>query len=237
MAGDWIKVESVTPDKPEVHQIASMLGLDPDAVVGKLIRLWIWADQQTITGNADRVTLSLLDRIANARGFGEAMQFAGWLTIIDTGLVFPNFDRHNGKTAKIRALTKKRVDSFRNAPSVTVALPEKRREEINTPLPPKGGESGRFQEFWNAYPKGTNRQQALREWERLSLDDAEVASILRILACQVANDPQWQREGGRYIPNAAKWLQDRQWEKTTASNGKTAAQIAADSKRKASNGR
>ena len=40
MAGDWIKIEENTPDKPEVHKMASILGIDPDAVVGKLVRVW-----------------------------------------------------------------------------------------------------------------------------------------------------------------------------------------------------
>ena len=34
MAGDWIKFETVTPDKPEVYELAGLLNLDPDAVVG-----------------------------------------------------------------------------------------------------------------------------------------------------------------------------------------------------------
>jgi len=33
MAGDWIKFETTTPDKQEVHDIAATLNLDPDAVV------------------------------------------------------------------------------------------------------------------------------------------------------------------------------------------------------------
>ena len=43
MAGDWIKVEDCLPDKPEVVGIADYMGIDQDAVVGKLIRLWAWA--------------------------------------------------------------------------------------------------------------------------------------------------------------------------------------------------
>lgn len=42
----------ITPDKPEVFQLSEILNLDPDAVLGKLVRLWAWADQQTIDGNA-----------------------------------------------------------------------------------------------------------------------------------------------------------------------------------------
>jgi hypothetical protein len=40
MAGDWIKIEISTPDKPEVAIIAECLKIDPDAVVGKLFRIW-----------------------------------------------------------------------------------------------------------------------------------------------------------------------------------------------------
>jgi hypothetical protein len=52
MAGDWIKFDTSTPDKPEVFEMAAELGIDPDAVVGKLLRVWKWFDQQTTDGNA-----------------------------------------------------------------------------------------------------------------------------------------------------------------------------------------
>jgi len=143
MAGDWIKIQNVTPDKPEVFHVAEDLGIDPDAVVGKLVRIWIWADQQTYDGNARSVTLALLDRVAGVTGFAKAMQDCGWLVPAGDGkrgFIFPHFERHNGKSAKRRALTSIRVQVSRNAHSVTSALPEKRREEkrrvSKTPLPP-----------------------------------------------------------------------------------------------------
>ena len=142
MAGDWIKVQTCTPDKPEVHQMAEALGLDPDAVMGKLIRVWVWADTHTVDGNARSVTRSLLDRISGVTGFADALESAGWLESMSEGVHFTNFDRHNGDTAKTRALTGKRVAKTRsrndsvtdvkrdcNAVTVTKTLPEKRREE------------------------------------------------------------------------------------------------------------
>ena len=135
MAGDWIKIEHVTPDKPEVVRMAQQLDIDQDAVVGKLIRLWIWADQQTTDGNALSVTDSFIDRCTFATGFAQALRDVGWLGGDGSELSLPNFGRHNGKTAKTRALTNKRVSEKRkrNAASVTEgdqkALPEKRREE------------------------------------------------------------------------------------------------------------
>jgi hypothetical protein len=160
MAGDWIKIESVLPDKPEVIMMAARLDIDQDAVVGKLLRVWIWADQQIENCNAVSVTKSFLDRITSVTGFADAMLEVGWLLGDDLDYQLPNFDRHNGQTAKTRAKTHKRVDKHRKVKrkcnaasvteSVTKALPEKRREEnIKPPAkptvssPPDGG-SKRF---------------------------------------------------------------------------------------------
>lgn len=143
MAGDWIKVEHATPDKPEVVKLADMLGIDQDAVVGKLLRLWIWADQQSVSGNAITVTNSFLDRLVFCPGFAVGLVKVGWLNGRNGLLSIPNFDRHNGQTAKNRANTNRRVANHRkgvNAKIVTDVtheplqkpLPEKRREENNT---------------------------------------------------------------------------------------------------------
>ena len=125
----WIKIDSFTPDKPEIYVIAEHLGIDPDAVLGKLVRVWNWADQQTEDGNAPSVTKSLLDRITGVTGFADAMIAAGWLVASEGGFAFPNFERHNGSSAKKRAETARRVAKHKqlkresNGDSVTDALP------------------------------------------------------------------------------------------------------------------
>ncbi|MDO7911368.1 DnaT-like ssDNA-binding domain-containing protein [Pseudomonas sp. 22-AL-CL-001] len=137
MAGDWIKFELTTMDKPEVCQIADLAGIDPDAVVGKLMRVWGWFDQQTEEGNAPSVSKKLLDRIVGVLGFCDHMKSVGWMVEADGVISLPHFERHNGKTAKNRALTARRVSNHKNgngegnARSVKSALPreEKRREE------------------------------------------------------------------------------------------------------------
>ena len=129
MAGDWIKLEHVTPDKPEIYTMAEMLNLDPDTVLGKVIRVWIWADQQTLIGDAPSVTKTCIDRVTGVTHFAEALEKVRWLKIKKEGINFPNFDRHNGKSAKTRALTNKRMKRKRDADSVTKSEPEKRREE------------------------------------------------------------------------------------------------------------
>ena len=72
MAGDWIKMRCDLATDPAVIQIASDLNLDEDTVVGKLHRLWSWANQQTKNGNAC-VTHVFVNRFLRTEGFAEAM--------------------------------------------------------------------------------------------------------------------------------------------------------------------
>lgn len=162
MAGDWIKMECCTPEKAEVLAITARMGWDDvDVTVGKLFRMWRWFDQQTEGGNARGVTAALLDRVIGVTGFCEAVQSVGWIEINEDGITLPNFDRHNGTTAKSRALGAKRTaksknrskgnaegnapgDAKGNARTVTSPSPreEKRREEVepdgSTPSIPHG---------------------------------------------------------------------------------------------------
>ncbi|WP_341519855.1 DnaT-like ssDNA-binding domain-containing protein [Pseudomonas sp. G.S.17] len=144
MAGDWIKFELTTMDKPEVCLIADLAGIDPDAVVGKLMRVWAWFDQQTENGNAPSVSKKLLDRSVGVTGFCDHMKSVGWMAEAEGVISLPHFERHNGKTAKNRLLTAKRVASHKagnakgNARIVTSALPkedvdvEKNKDQHNS---------------------------------------------------------------------------------------------------------
>lgn len=140
MAGDWMKIETTTPDKPEVVKIATLLDIDQDAVAGKLLRLWAWADANCIDGHAIDVTPAFLDRLTHCPGFTRAMIAVGWLIEDQSGgLTFPNFQRHNGTTAKARAESNRRMTKLRSSRHTGDAMvtekaspkpsPEKRREE------------------------------------------------------------------------------------------------------------
>lgn len=135
MAGDWIKMRVNLRSDLAVKGIARRTGLNRFDVIGRLHAVWSWADQHLRTGNALGVTAADLDEEAEHPGFAQAMADEQWLKILSTGLVFPYFDRHNGKPAKERALTSKRVKRHRNADgtisTVTPALTEKRREDVS----------------------------------------------------------------------------------------------------------
>ena len=133
MAGDWVKMRVDLHDDPAVIAVAAALDKTEDEIVGKLLRLWGWADQQTNNGNARSVTRKWIDNKVGAAGFAAALEVAGWLVVSSDGITIPNFERHNGQPGKARALTAKRVGAHRaeksNAHSVTKTLPEKRRGE------------------------------------------------------------------------------------------------------------
>ena len=133
MAGDWIKMRTNLDTDWRVIEMAGHLGIPELHVVGCLWKLWTWADQHTLDGNAIRVTDVTLDRFTGVTGFAHALRKVGWLEGQDSALSFPRFAEHNGQTAKNRAETNKRVARHRNANTVTNVtpkpLPEKRREE------------------------------------------------------------------------------------------------------------
>lgn len=103
MAGDWIKMRIDLHDDPAVVTIAATCQLDEDTVVGKLLKLWGWADRHTVDGRTSGITPAWIDRFVAKKGFSEAMVTAGWLEIANSGVAFPEFGKHNGESAKKRA--------------------------------------------------------------------------------------------------------------------------------------
>lgn len=171
MSGDWAKVELNTPDKPEIWAIANELGIDPDAAFGKVFRVWAWFDEHTEDGNAPSVTKMLLDRQVGVTGFCDSLLHVGWMVENEGIVTLPNFDKHNGNTAKKRANTNARVAKHRattspskcNVPSVTksVTREEKRREDIKDISAQK--KSPLSYSAWPSLPD----DQKLKDWKQV----------------------------------------------------------------------
>jgi hypothetical protein len=166
----WIKLDHLTPDKPEVIGMAEILGIDQDAVLGKLCRIWIWADQQTIGGSPLRVSEVFLDRVSNSVGFSKAMISVGWLKPFRGLFGFPNFEYHNGETAKKRAESAKRMERSRAKKAQQEAQPkpqpEEEEEEEDIPTEYPRDETGKI-------PSETRRDETsfcAVDWERVKSD-------------------------------------------------------------------
>ena len=80
----------------------------------------------------------------------------------------------------------------------------------NTPLTPQGVETG-FEIFWAAYPKKTSKPAATKAWAKLKPNEETVRTMLAAIeaAKQTAD---WQKDGGKYVPYPATWLNNRRWE-------------------------
>lgn len=218
----WIKIEHTTPDKPEVVTIATLLGIDVDAVVGKLLRVWIWADMNCVHGNNIRVSSVFLDRITYQHGFAAAMREVGWLSGEDGDLTFTDFDRHNGKSAKKRVETNRRVAKHRNTKGVTngtigalqKALPDEEEEEEVRRESTRTG--GKLELEADSIAQTYCRQDSPREVRECILHDLETGTTVTelregVLRCMthIRNAPGGS--ANQYVPRALSFFTDRQW--------------------------
>lgn len=76
-----------------------------------------------------------------------------------------------------------------------------------------------FALFWEAYPKKQGQGAAEDVWKKLRPSTELTRRILDALE-QAKRCPQWQREGGRYIPYPANWLERRQWTDDLRTSGR-----------------
>lgn len=68
-----------------------------------------------------------------------------------------------------------------------------------------------FSAFWEAYPRHTNKQAALKAFAKIEPD----AELLRVMLDAIARQQtceQWTKDGGQFIPHPATWLNGRRWE-------------------------
>ena len=112
MAGDWIPMRLDLSDDPSVISIAVELGIDEFGVVGRLHRLWSWANTHLVDGRA-RVPETWIDRFLSTPGFTAALINAGWLVQRSAYVEFPHFERWNSQCAKQRILATKRKNKSR----------------------------------------------------------------------------------------------------------------------------
>lgn len=133
MAGDWIKMRSDLFTHPKVVRMSSSLKTDTLRTVGGLMSVWCLFDVHSIDGRLDGYTTETLDDHLRWAGFAEQMAAVKWLEVSERYLGLPEFDTHNGESAKRRAqdADRKRADRKASASEADKkrTREEKRREE------------------------------------------------------------------------------------------------------------
>jgi hypothetical protein len=142
------------------------------------------------------------------------MAFVGWLNQDGHVLSLPNFEYHNGETAKKRALGKNRQEKHRsndesnansNASSVTNPLPEKRREEkiyikdAYASLSAEGLPTCPHQDILLLYKKHLPHLTQPRVWE----GNRQV--VLKSRWIQAAKPSNYSPEGYKTKEDGLKW--------------------------------
>ena len=127
MAGDWIKWSKGLASRREVVILAAALRRDRHEIAGRLMVVWEWLDDNVADSEIDELSLDVslfigdkpfdfIDALVGLPGFADALASDGvrWLSARSGGrLTFPHFGRHNGTTAKTRALESRKKQKQR----------------------------------------------------------------------------------------------------------------------------
>lgn len=120
----WIEVHDTLPDHPKVLRAAKALKLDSDALVGKLVRLWVWALGNREDGVLNDLDADRLDVIMQYRGKASALLEALVANRLldalpDEHYMIHDWDEHvmmlRDKREEKRKQNAERVKRYRNA--------------------------------------------------------------------------------------------------------------------------
>lgn len=223
MASDWIKLRVDIFRDPSVLRMSDICRTNRHQIVGQLSDVWGWIDGHTVDGSCPNISTTMLDAYIGMEGFAAAMVAVGWLKVDGEGVLLPKWERHNSMTAKARALENEAKRLRRNnvgqvsdktSDKVSIKRPtreEKRREEKNTPKPPRG-------QFAPTVPAGQFSPaltDALNAWAKHRREKKKpiTESQWELLLKQAATEPDFttkvhhsiaQGYQGLYAPNGSE---------------------------------
>ena len=74
-----------------------------------------------------------------------------------------------------------------------------------------------FEMFWKVYPKKVGKLAAMKAWFKIRPSKELCEKIVEAVAQQISSE-QWIREGGRFIPHPATWLNQGRWDDEIITN-------------------
>jgi hypothetical protein len=223
MAGDWIKVRVDLLEDANVLHLSDILGTDDPTTVGLLVRFWAWIDRQTADGTGIRVSRQRLDKLVGREGFTSGLLTIGWLEGEDGNFQVPNFERHNGNSAKARALESE-AKRFRRASDKLSdktsdkkgenVRPEKRREEKNKSLTEiyKATDPNLIETIVSAYPRREAKAECLAIVAKHIENGEDPESILagtRAIASAIQQLPSGHLN--KFVIGAARFFREMRW--------------------------
>lgn len=133
MAGDWIKMRIDLQSHPKVVRILSATKADKFRAIGGLHAVWSVFDTHSEDGCLVGYTPDALDHIIGWQGFSAAMIGVGWMAWDGAEtLTLPEFDEHNGQSAKRRCEDSKRKKNSRKSPQPVRKMSAKDADKSGT---------------------------------------------------------------------------------------------------------
>lgn len=98
-------------------------------------------------------------------------------------------------------------------------------DQMGTPIPDnkpdnkpdnnlRNAYANEFAQFWAAYPKKKNKGDAEKAFKAIKPNEVLFVKIMDAIKEQKTS-PEWQEQGGRFIPYPATWLRAKGWENET----------------------
>ena len=118
-------------------------------------------------------------------------------------LMQPNLD-----SSRKRAVSGKQGGS---KPKANGKQNEREKERENEKENEKENESKKaanFDRFWEAYPRKVGKVKAQTAFQKVTVP----VEILLSAIAEQKKSPQWQKDGGQFIPHPATWLNGKRWE-------------------------
>ena len=95
--------------------------------------------------------------------------------------------------------------------SETSLKPVRKRVATIDPNPKTVKPLADFDEFWSQYPKKIGKAAAGKSWRKIKPSAELHQTILAAVSAHKTTD-QWTKDGGKFIPHPATWLNQRRWE-------------------------
>ena len=173
----------------------------------------------------DEATKALLkaERLFSRLGQDARLHILSWLNM-RYGRPMTDTERQNKSRAERGLLSSHQRDTDRDE----LCDKDRDRNRDKPPLQPPGTYAlTGFLEFWKQYPKRIGKGSAYKAWK-----DGKCEGISEVVVKAVREQNGYlTREGGRFVPNPATWLNQRRWEdeppKPSGLGDKTAGNVEA----------
>ena len=192
MADSWIKMRVTLPRCPQVVRLASAFDADKSplpvrilSALGALHATWSLFDTHSADGELAGYSLEALDVAIGIPGWAAALVAVGWLAVTGSGIAIPEWEKHNGTSAKRRSQEADRKRNVRtrrgrtSAPNADAERTLSSSSSSSSSISLSEGETEREPRAATAPPEGSGSRALERQLSgRMDLRP-EVAAALR----------------------------------------------------------